>query len=468
MTIHHLLRILFARKWWIFGSILIVLGVAVIVLQLTPKRYVATASVVVNTRGSDPLMLTSSQSQNSSNALATQLEIIKRPRIARRVVADLGFEKDPKYKEAWVEAGSPGDYDAWLAQLAASGLSTVNGSDSNVIDLQYASADPQYAARMANAFAAAYLSTTLDLRTDPARQYVTFFDQRLAELRTRVEQAQGKLSSFEKESGIVNAGGKLDVENARLAEFSSQLATAKSQQADSSSRQHGTQGNASTSPEVMQNPLIQSLKGQLSSQEVKVHEMSLRLGPNHPVFRQAQGELNEIRARLNAEIGQVSSSVSKAQSVSSDRLAETQAAFDAQRQRVLSMQEQRDKADVLQKEVENAQRAYDLVMTRQTQTTLESQAQQTDATLLDKASTPASAAFPNVRLTLMAALVAGALLGIVLALGREFFSPLIRSSEDLLTYTGLPVLAVVPSARLARIPRMSLTGPRRVAGLLSN
>jgi chain length determinant protein EpsF len=467
MTIHHLLRILLARKWWIVGSVFVVVGVAVIALQVMSKRYIATASVVVNSRG-DPISLAPTQSSTSSNALATQLEILKRPRVARRVVSDLGLDKDPSYKQAWTEGGSPGDFDAWLAQMAASGLSTANGSDSNVIDIQYTSSDPKYAARMANAFATAYLSTTLDLRTDPARQYVSFFDQRLAELRLRVEQAQGKLSSFEKESGIVNAGGKLDVENSRLAEFSSQLAAAKAQQADSSSRQRGTKGNAAVSPEIMQNPLIQSLKGQLAQQEVKVHEMSLRLGPNHPVFRQAQGELNEIRARLNAEIGAVTSSVNTAQNVSSDRVAQTQAAFDTQRQRVLSMQEQRDKAEVLQREVDNAQRAYELVMQRQTQTTLESQAQQTDVSLLDKASTPASSAFPNVRLTLMLSLLAGGLLGVVLALGREFFSPLIRSSEDLLTYTGLPVLAVVPSARLARIPRMALSGPRRVAGLLSN
>jgi succinoglycan biosynthesis transport protein ExoP len=153
--------------------------------------------------------------------------------------------------------------------------------------------------------------------------------------------------------------------------------------------------------------------------------------------------------------------------VSSDRLAEIRAAFEAQRQRVLSMQQQRDQADVLQKEVENAQRAYDQVMQRQTQTTLESHAQQTDVSLLDHASVPVTASFPNVRLTLMLALFAGVLIGVVLALGREFFSPLIRSSEDLLTYTGLPVLAVVPSARLARIPRIALPSSRRDPRLLS-
>ena len=468
MTIHHLLRILAARRWWIIGSLLVFVGIAALVVTVIPKRYVATASVVVNGHGADPLMLGgSSQTQASGISMATQAEIIKRPRVAKRVVQELHMDTDANLKAAWEKADRPGDFDAWLGGIVTSGVSTVNNPDSNVIDILYTSTDPVYAAKLAYAFASAYLDTTLELRTDPARQFVAFFDQRLVELRDRVGKAQGRLSAFEKEHGLVNAGGRLDIENARLTEYSSQLASAQGQVADSASRLHGTSGNASTSPEIMSNPLVQQLKSQLSSQQVKVQEMSLRLGPNHPAYRQAQGELAAIRARLNAEIGQVTSSVGSAQRVSADRLAEIQAAFDKQRQRVLSLQQDRDQADVMQKEVENAQRAYDLVMQRQTQTTLESQAQQTDVSLLDRATVPSGASFPNVRLTLLMSVLVGTLVGVILAIGREFFNPVIRSSEDLLVYTGLPVLAVVPSARLARIPRLALPGSQRPSGLLA-
>lgn len=468
MTLHHLIRILIARKWWLVGAVLVFLGVAVAALSIIPKRYVATASVVVNGRGNDPLLLGSSQAQGSGISMATQAEIVKRPRVAKRVAHDLKMDVDPKMKEAWEAAGRPGDFDSWLGQMVVSGVATANASDSNVIDILYTSVDPDYAAKMANAFAKAYLDTTLELRTDPARQFVAFFDQRLVELRNRVSQAQARLSDFEKKNGLVAGGGRLDVENARLAEFSSQLSAAQGQAADSTSRERGTVGNTASSPEIMANPLVQQLKSQLSAQTVKVKEMSLRLGPNHPVYQQALGELGEIRARLNAEIGQVTSSVSTAQRVSADRVAEIKAAFEAQRRRVLSLQEQGDQADVLQKEVANAQRAYDLVMQRQTQTTLESQAQQTDVSLLDSASVPAKPASPNVRLTLLLALLAGVMVGVVLALGQEFFNPVIRSNEDLLLYTGLPVLAVVPSARLARIPFLSKSGPSQSTGLISH
>ncbi len=66
----------------------------------------------------------------------------------------------------------------------------------------------------------------------------------------------------------------------------------------------------------------------------------------------------------------------------------------------------------------------------------------------------------------MMGLVAGLLLGVVLALTREFLSPVVRTNEDILLYTGLPVLAVIPSARLSSSRRFALPGWRHARGVL--
>ncbi len=458
MTFNQLLRILWARKSWIAATVALFGVLASIALVLVPKKYTATASIVVNSRSDDPLRA----SQSVAPTLATQIDIIKRPRVARRVVSDLQLDADPAAREAWQQAtGGAGDFPMWLAGGLLGGVSVAPAtSDSSVIDVQYTSKDPVYSAKMANAFAAAFVATTIEMRTTPARQYVTFFDERLAELRKRLEDAQAKLSGFEQRTGLVNAAGKSDVENARLNELSTQLAMAQGQLADASSRQGGLRGNASASPEVMQNPVIQQLKGQLASQQVKVKELSLRLGPNHPEFIRARAEQGELQARLNAETGQVAASLGTAGRVSAQRVAELRSALDTQRERVLALGQQRNQADVLEKDVESARRAYDAVLQRQSQTMLESQAQQGDVSLLDRATTPARYSWPNTPLVLAAALAAGALLGALLALGKEYFSPLVRSTQDLVYYTGLPVLAVIPSGRLPGPRRWALPGPR--------
>ena len=104
MTIHHLVRILTVRKWWIVGSVAVFAALALAFLVLTPKRYMAVASVVVNTRGSDPLALGTSQGQGGLSA-TTQAEIVKRPRVARQVVADLGLDRDPQVHKSGHRVG---------------------------------------------------------------------------------------------------------------------------------------------------------------------------------------------------------------------------------------------------------------------------------------------------------------------------------------------------------------------------
>lgn len=444
MTPLQILRILAAHKRWILACIVGSLVLSAVALLVLPKKYRAAASVVVNGRANDPLA--SNPGQQGAPSIPTQIDIIKRPRIARQVVKDLGLDRDDAARSRWQAAGSDEDFETWLAQGIAGGLVVTPSNDSNVIEIQYVSTDPKVAARFANAFASAYVATTLELRTAPARQFVTFFDDRMAELRKQLEAAQARLSSYEKQTGLINAPDKSDMENARLAELSSQLALAQSMLADASSRKSGLKGNAATSPEVMQNPVIQQLKASVSSQQVKVREMALNLGPNHPQLMRAKAELAEMQARLNSEISQVATSVGTSQRVSSAKVSELQAAVDAQRNRVLSLQGQRDQGDVLQKEVANAQRAYDLVMQRQSQTTLESQAQQSDVSILDNAYPPSRPASPNGPLLLTLGAVAGMLLGLFVAFVREYLSPLVRGADDLAYLTGVPVLVVLPPA----------------------
>ena len=463
MTLPQLLRILYARKAWIIGTVVICLTFAMTAAWLLPSKYMASASVVVGMQGDDPVRAPGSQG-STGPTVATQADIIKRPRVAQQVVTDLGLKNDPKFKEAWQKATDGlGDFGAWIGGAVLGGLTVAPGADSNVIDIRYSSTDPDYAARMANAFADAFVRTTLELKTSPARQFTNFFDQRVSDLRGQLEQAQTRLSTYERENGV-NASGKIDVENARLTELSAALGSAQSQLADSSSRSGGAKGDASISPEVMQNPLVQTLKGALATQQVKIQVMSQQYGPNNPELQRARREEAELIARINAETGKVTSSLGTANRVSTQRVAELQTAVETQRKLILSLGEKRDKADLLQKEVTNAQRSFDLVMQRQSQTALESQVQQTDVAVLDHATAPLRPTSPNRPLIIVLSLIGGLLLGVPLALVREFANPRVRGVDDLAYYLDLPVLSVIPP--LIPEAKLRLTGSRRAVRLI--
>lgn len=154
-----------------------------------------------------------------------------------------------------------------------------------------------------------------------------------------------------------------------------------------------------------------------------------------------------MRSTLSAETSRVSRSLDTADRIGAQKVGQLQAAVDAQRRRILTLSAGRDKLTVLQREVDSAQRAYELVMQRSSETRLQSQVAQTDIALLATAVEPVAPSFPKVKLFLALALVFGILLGAGLALLRDMLNPRIYGVEHFVALTGIPVFGVVPRHR---------------------
>ncbi|MBI2733319.1 MAG: chain length determinant protein EpsF, partial [Aquabacterium sp.] len=173
-------------------------------------------------------------------------------------------------------------------------------------------------------------------------------------------------------------------------------------------------------------------------------------GNAHPQVVQLQANINELRARIDAEITRVTSSVSINNTVNLSREAQVRAALEAQREKILHLKAQRDEASVLVSDVANAQRAYDALQARYAQTSLESQSNQTDVSILKYASPPADASFPKMILNTAISIVLGCMLSVGLAVLRETRDRRIRLEDDILTFTKSAFLGTMPVALEAK------------------
>ena len=115
-----------------------------------------------------------------------------------------------------------------------------------------------------------------------------------------------------------------------------------------------------------------------------------------------------------------------------------------QRAKVLRLKAVRDEGSVLQRDMENAQRTYDVILQRLTQTSLESQATQSNVNVLTQAVSPIEHASPRVLLNTLLAVVLGSLLAVGTALALELMDRQVRSADDAEEALGLPVLGVMP------------------------
>jgi succinoglycan biosynthesis transport protein ExoP len=445
MTLTQMLLVLRAR--WL-TAVAVMLGVVTLVLAvslLLPRQYAGTAAVVLDVKSPDPIAGVVLPGLSGSGYMATQIDVLKSERVALRAIRALELDKRPELRQRWQEATEgEGEFDSWLSDMMLAKLEAKPGRDSNVIAVSYTSADPKFAAAMTNAFVKAYIDTTLELRTEPAKRFSSFFDTRSKQARETLEQAQSKLSDYQRKNGIVASDERLDVENSRLSELSTQMVMMQALADESLSRQSQAGANGDRMQEVLNNPLVAGLTTELARQEAKLNEMNARLGAQHPSVQELRANIDNLRARVASETRRVTGSVSVNNSVNQSRVAQLRAALEEQRNKVLKLKGQRDEAAVLMRDVENAQRTYDAVVNRANQTGIESEMTQTNVSVLKQASVPTSPSSPRILLNTAIAIVLGLLLGLGAAIARELGDKRLRSEEDVLLLLRQPLVGVLP------------------------
>jgi len=445
MTLQQFLLILRAR--WPVALLTLVLTVAttVGVSLYLPKQYTASTAVVLDVKSPDMVSGMMLQGMMAPGYMATQVDIINSDRTAKTVVKLLRMEDSAAIKQQWQEATlGNGQLMDWLADLLQKHLDVKPSRESNVINIQYTGTDPEFAAAVANAFAQAYIDVNLDLRVAPARQYATFFEDQTKAARERLEKAQQALSAYQQQNGITSTDERLDFETAKLNETSSQLTGVQGQTTDSQSKRQNAKSD--TVAEVMQNPLINSLKADIARLEAKLTEGNINLGRNHPQTQRTEAELATLKAQLDAETRKITSSIETTYQVSKQREQQLQSALASQKARVLALNKQRDELNVLRRDIESAQRAFELVSQRASQTNIESQANQTNIAVLNPATAPSLPSKPKVLLNLLVSIFLGTLLGVGLALMLELAQRRVRSAQDLVDALDLPVLGCISSA----------------------
>lgn len=440
MNFTQFLLILNARKMIILGVLLLTVAVTATVSLLLPKEYTATTTLIIDSKSKDPFTGQLMPSQMFPGYMATQVDVIQSANVAQKVVHELKLADAPGTHEQYMAATEgKGNINQWLGDLLLKKLSVEPARESSVISIGFTGTDPRFSAAIANAFAKAYIETSLDLRLAPAKQTAAWFDQQIIQLRKNLDDAQQKLTTYQREKGIVESDERLDVETRRMAELASQMVAAQSAAFDAGSRTR----ESSSLPEVINNPVVQGLKAQVSQGEGKLADLAKRVGVNHPDYQRTLAEVNSYKARLANELSLATRGVGATAGAANQRYNELSAAFAKQKANVLALKQQREEATLLARDVQNAQQIYDAALQRYGQSRMEAQSTQTDIAVLNPASPPMEASRPRVLLNMLLSLFLGGLLGVGVGFMVELLDRRVRSGMDIAAGLDIPVLAEV-------------------------
>lgn len=458
MTPQQYLLIFWARRRVILAIYLFVVVAALAAALSMTKRYTATASLLVDIKN-DPIAGTVLPDMTNQSYMTNQVEIVKSDRVAARVIKLLGEGPRQRAYVLWSRiGGAKPAFENFYASWLQNALTVKISPSTNVMSLNFVATDPAFAATAANAYAQAYIDTTIDLRAEPARQYAVWYEERLAGLREALRKAQNKLSAYQTEKGIVTSDARYDQEMERLSALTTKLAEAQGKHIETSYRERNADGDAS--PEVLENKVIQDIKSELAKAEGKLSELRVTVGANHPQRVQLESQIAMLRQRLAEETQRIFGAAATANRASAQTEAELKALVAAQEKKVLSLLAQHGEMTVLVKEVETAQHAYDAVAERMNMVNLESKAENGNVSVLSPAVAPSSPSHPKTLLIFLVSHPGGLLLGLLVSLGLESLDGRVRSVRDFGSVDNLPVLGSLrPEPQyLSFTPRLAFSG----------
>jgi polysaccharide biosynthesis transport protein len=424
MSLIQFLRILWARKAILLAALLSCVIIAIIVSQILPKRYEATARVMLDTVTPDPV--TGVTIGNQYRAFAkTQTELIQDEQTAGRVVDQLGWTSEPTFIADYAAAtdGKGGDIRRWLAQRILAVTKARLVETSNIIEINYSSTSPDSAKKIADMIRQTYIDLTLEIRRKSAGRNADWYRDQADKAKELLVTTEAERSKFAKEHGIVLQQDNVDIESAKLNALSGQSASASATP---------TAGYIPPAP-------VSASTTQLEALDQQIAQAGQTLGPNHPSY---QALLRQRSVIAGAAARERAAGTPRGPNVGAI-VSQIQSAYEAQKSRVVGQRDNVDKLNQLNRDIDvkrdqylkSAQRAADL---RLQSTTAES-----GVSLLGEATVPDKPTYPNVPLILFGSFGFGGALGVCLALLIELLGRRVRSDEDLFYATKAPVFAMI-------------------------
>jgi len=447
MNFQQLIFILWSRK----KTALLALGATVlttlVVSLMQPKEYVSTATLVIDQNQVDLVTGSSLPVQLVAGYMATQVDVIFSHNVAKKVVEKLNLVDDPIMQKKFLASNSQGHVIDWIADYIVEDLEVLPSRESSLINISFTASANQLAADIANAFAETYIQTNIDLRAQPAKQSVAWFDNQKNVLRHRLEEAQSRLSNYQREYGIISVDNSFDLENSKLLDLSRQLLENQANASELQSRLDQIIDSKDRSykslHEVLSNELIQSLKSDLARSESKFADLSKRLGENHPKYKQSRAEILSLKRKINFEVKMIIDSISSRYNASSQRDKILVDALSAQKIKVFELKKQRDGIAVLSREVESVQQAFEGVMQKSIQTLMSSEISQSNVAILNLAIPAHKHTKPRVLLNVILAIFLGTILGLGAAIFVELLDRRVRSTFDITGSLSIPLFGDV-------------------------
>lgn len=412
------------------------------------------------------------------SAIESQMAIIRSSALIRRVVEKEHLVTDPEFgaapppsspppglmsrigaffgrppaPEKPVEAAPVAPSDAMITatvERVKGAVGVVREGQAYVLSVSFNSADPEKAARLANAVADAYVVDKLDARFEAAKRASTWLSDRLVELRRQLRESEEAVARFRADNNLAQGGQGGTLNQDQLGQLNTRLVAARAEAAEKKTRVDILQkieargGNVASLPDTLAQGAIAELRKQANELSRQEADLLARYSRNHPSVVNLQAQRADVNRAIADEFKRVTAGIRNDYELAKARqdaiektLREATGQADLDSTKAITLRELERTAAVNKSLFEDfLQRAR----VTQEQSTFEAR----EARVITPALPPGGPSAPRKTQALLTALVFGLLGGAAAAYALELLNAGFTTPRQIEQFLELPLLASI-------------------------
>jgi polysaccharide biosynthesis transport protein len=452
---------------------------------VTPKQYLATALIQIERRSLAPVLNNQApwlESYFDLEYYPTQYKLLESRGLAERVVKNLDLVEDPAWNpsRATLREASPGSVAGGigfgniagmaggagkgaavtaedqtvlgaLAERLRGGLTVDPVRNTQLVQLSYRSASPEFAAKAANSFAEAFIDMGIENRFTSAGKTSTFLGSQIETLRREIDDKQAKIRAFSRRTKTVPMEPGTSVTLKRLEALNAEYIEAKKQRIDKEAAYHEL---LSAPRETVADTLAVGVVGGMRADQLKLereYETKLKTyKPDWPAMVALKAEIDKGQQHLTSVMNEVVETAKKSAFSAYQTALRQEQGLEAEitKQKSEAVDQSSDSVEYnnLLVEIKTRSDLLNELLRKQSENDVQARLQDTRDTnihIVDHALVPGGPFQPSLRKDLTYGLLLGLLLGVSVSLLIEFLDRTLKSPEEIERHLALPTLAVI-------------------------
>jgi capsular exopolysaccharide synthesis family protein len=466
-TLQKYLRIFIKRKWLLLGITVFCVTTGALSAFMKTPLYTSTVRIQIDQHAAKVVEdgATTPTEQGGAEFQRTQLELLKSRAMAERVVSALQLEEAVDFlrprdisltallRGLFSPNVAPEDWPVNARKGAAIGLVSGNISvrpvaGSRLVDLTFTDPSPARAQKIANAYADAYVASTVDKRFEANAYAKTFLDDQVKQLKLRLEESERALLDFAEEEKIVESNEKSSIAESNLAAANASLGQLISERIKNEQLWRQVEATTDiTLPQLLTNSVVDGLRARLNELKRDYQEKLQTFKPSYPAMVEIANQLREVDRQLGAEVKTIRASLKAAYESSINQENDMRQRIEELRTDVLELQKKGIRHNILKREVETNRGLYNSLLQRFKEVDIASGVGTNTVFIVDRAQVPSVPSEPRIGRVLLLALMLGLGAGMGAAYLLELFDDRVRVPEDAEQISGLATLGIIPFLR---------------------